>query len=357
MSFGGSFGGGFDGGGGDKSLKLSLAETFRLAWADPELRARLQFVLLMFAVFTLGVHIPVPIGRFDPATVMAKLEVLPIFQQLDAFGGGALRRLSIFALSLNPYITGSIIIQILTTALPAWKKEMEEGGQHARQIQNRKTRILTLILCFVQGWGLLQLIRSAIPLSPLESFVTLVFWTAGTMFTLWIGEQISERGIGNGVSLIIFAGIIVGLPHQLGKLFHSIQVTPTLAFGAVLAALIFLGATWVIVYFTTAQRRIPIQHMKRMQGTRAMGGGTSYLPLSVNMAGVLPIIFAISLVGLPSQAGILLGGANTPLGNFFTELGEWLNPASTKAISASIPIHRSIVGLVFYTGLIFFFTY
>ncbi len=361
MSFGGGFGGGGSyGPGGDKALKLSLAETFRLAWADPELRGRLQFVLLMFAVFTLGVHIPVPIPGVDPEVVLEKLKGLAIFQILDAFGGGALRKLSIFALSLNPYITASIIIQILTTALPAWKKELEEGGQYARQMQNRKTRFLTLALCIVQGWGLLQLFSQAFQLVPLQQAIILVFWTAGTMFTLWIGEQISERGIGNGVSLIIFAGIIVGLPYQLGKLVDSIKVTPTLAFGAALAALIFLGATWIIVYFTTAQRRIPIAHMKRMQGTRQVGGGTSYLPLSVNMAGVLPIIFAISLLGLPQQFGTILGGARanpTPLGKFFVDLGDWLNPASTKVISAGFPLPRSIVGLVFYTALIFFFTY
>lgn len=358
MSFGGGFGGGMDAGGGDKSLKLSLAETFRLAWADPELRGRLQFVLLMFAVFTLGVHIPVPIPGVDPASVAKRLEGLAIFQLLDSFGGGALRRLSLFALSLNPYITASIIIQILTTSLPAWKKELEEGGEFARKNQNRKTRFLTLALCFVNGYGFLQILGSALTLTPLQSAIILVFWTAGTMFTLWIGEQISERGIGNGVSLIIFAGIIVGLPYQLGKLGAAIRVTPTLAVGAAIAAAIFLGATWVIVYFTTAQRRIPIQHMKRMQGTRAMGGGISYLPLSVNMAGVLPIIFAISLVGFPSQAGLIFGGDATPAGRFFTEFGEWLNPASEQTFQVgSIYLRKSILGLLFYTGLIFFFTY
>lgn len=363
MSFGGGGfgGGGYGGGSGDKNLKLTLAETFRLAWADPELRGRLQFVLLMFGVFTLGVHIPVPIPGVNPDVVFEKLKNLAIFQILDAFGGGALRKLSIFALSLNPYITASIIIQILTTALPAWKKDLEEGGQYARQMQNRKTRILTLALCFVQGWGLLQLFSQAFSLGPLQQAIVLIFWTAGTMFTLWIGEQISERGIGNGVSLIIFAGIIVGLPYQLGKLVESIRVTPTLAFGAVLAAVIFLGATWIIVYFTIAQRRIPIQHMKRMQGTRAVGGGTSYLPLSVNMAGVLPIIFAISLLGLPQQFGTVLGGAGanpTPLGAFFVGLGDWINPGSEKTFQLfNIYLRKSIVGLLFYTALIFFFTY
>ncbi|MER3496803.1 MAG: preprotein translocase subunit SecY, partial [Armatimonadota bacterium] len=314
----------------------------------------------MFAIFTLGVHIPVPIAGQDPAAAMERLKDLPIFQLLDTFGGGALRKLSIFALSLNPYITASIIIQILTTAIPKMKQELQEGGEYARKNQNRRTRFLTLALCFIQGWGTMQLFAGTLGLSVSQEVIILIFWTAGTMFTLWIGEQISERGIGNGVSLIIFAGILVGLPHQLGLLVKSFDVDKMKILGAALAFLIFVAATWAIVYFTTAQRRIPIAHMRRMQGTKAMGGGTSYLPLSINMAGVLPIIFAFSLLSIPDQFATLFGYRQVdpkPLGAFFHGMAEWINPASTVPISDAIPIHRGFVGVFFFTGLIFFFTY
>ena len=194
---------------GDKGLKMPLAETIRMAWADDELRPKILFVLMMFAVFALGVNIQVPIPGVSTEDIVEKLKNLPMFQLLDAFGGGALRRISILALGLNPYITASIIMQILTTAFPAWKKELQEGGEYARRQQNRRTRMLTLGLCVLQGWGLLKMIGQATPISTFTMVTVIIFWTAGAMFMLWLGEQISEKGIGNGVSLMIFAGIMI----------------------------------------------------------------------------------------------------------------------------------------------------
>jgi preprotein translocase subunit SecY len=170
------------------------------------------------------------------------------------------------------------------------------------------------------------------------------------MFMLWLGEQISERGIGNGISLMIFAGIILSLPNQVDVLLRGVKAGAFGWWAPLIVLLVFLGATWFIVYFTTAQRRIPIQHMRRMVGTRMMGGQTSYLPLSVNMAGVMPIIFAVSLLGLPYQFAVMAGGARTPMGSFLDNVASYLQPSSpnlTKAFLASI----------IYTAMIFFFTY
>jgi len=349
--FGGG-GGASYGGRGDKGLALPLAETIRLAWADPELRQRILFVLTMFAVFALGVHVPVPIPGVRSEDVVSKLQG-GAFDLLNIFGGGALRRLSIFALGLNPYITASIIMQILTTANPKWKQEMQEGGEYARKQQNKRTRGLTLLLCVAQGWGLLQLMSGVPEIASLSiglKVIILLFWTAGAMFMLWLGEQISERGIGNGVSLMIFAGIVLSLPQQGETLYRGYQEGLVAWWSLLIVIAIFLAATWFIVYFTTAQRRIPIQHMRRMAGTKMMGGQTSYLPLSVNMAGVLPIIFAVSLVGLPYQFSIMFGGEATPFGRFLVTLSDYLNPGSRY-------VERAIIGSFLYTGLIFFFTY
>lgn len=355
MSLPSGFGGGgsYSAGKGDKQLSLDLAEMIRLAWADPDLRARITFVLMMFGVFALGVNVPVPIPGLRSEDVASTLQGTA-FDLINTFGGGALKKLSIFSLGLNPYITASIIIQILYTAVPKWKQEMQDGGEYARKQQNKKTRGLAVALCLIQGWGLLQLMASSSPLvaglALQMKVITILFWTAGAMFMLWLGEQISERGIGNGVSLMIFAGIILAMPNQIMQLVNEIKVHSAPVWSPIVIIGVFLVATWFIVYFTTAQRRIPIQHMRRTVGTRMVGGSTSYLPLSVNMAGVMPIIFAVSLIGLPYQFAMMLGGPTKPAGKFLTDVADWLNPNSIRP-------ERAILAAVIYTALIFFFTY
>jgi preprotein translocase subunit SecY len=343
-------------------------QTLQLAWADPDLRQRILFVLFMFGVFTLGVHIPVPVPGISSEQVYERLKDLPAFQMLNVFGGGALRRISIFSLGLNPYITASIIMQILQTALPEWKKELQEGGEYARRQQNKRTRLLTVALCFAQGWGLLQLMQPAFPatITILLKLIMVLFWTTGAMFMLWLGEQISEKGIGNGVSLMIFAGIILSLPGQADNLIRGMRGGDVHWWSLVIIFAIFVAATWFIVYFTTAQRRIPIQHMRRQVGTRISGGQTSYLPLSVNMAGVLPIIFAISFVQLPYQFAMMLGGSDKlpphptgaqQFGYYLYEIGTYLQPYSSGIIAPWLPIPKAIIGSILYTALIFIFTY
>jgi preprotein translocase subunit SecY len=341
-------GGGPVGGRGDKALQLPLLETLRLAWADPELRQRITFILMMFGVFALGVHIPVPVPGVSSADVIARLADNPFLGLLDVFGGGALRRVSIFALGLNPYITSSIIMQVLTAAFPQWKKELQEGGEYARRQQNRRTRFLTMFLCVGQSLGFMQMMGTAIPQDILTRASITIFWTAGAMFVLWLGEQISEKGIGNGVSLMIFAGIIISLPTQVGIIGQGLM-GGTIAWYQVLFLLaIFLSVTYFIVYFTTAQRRIPMQHMRRQIGTKVVGGSTSYLPLSVNMAGVIPIIFAASLIYIPAQFQTFFP-VDTPLHNFFGTISDYMNP-----LGGGI---KSVIGCTAYTLLIFFFTY
>lgn len=352
--FGGGMGEGPAGSSGDKGLSMSVFQTLRLAWADPDLRARITFVLAMFAVYTLGIHVQVPIPGIRPEDLTEQLSKNQFFQLMNAFGGGALRRLSIFALGLNPYITASIILQILTQANPKWKLEMREGGEYARRAQNKRTRMLSLVLCLAQGWGFLQMIMGPFQgqhiFTPFVIATVLLFWTSGAMFVLWLGEQISERGIGNGVSLMIFAGIIISLPNTVGTLFKSVQDHITPVWSVIVLLILFLVTTWFIVFFTVAQRRIPVQHMRRMQGTKSVGGQTSYLPLSVNMAGVIPIIFAISLVYLPAQFGSY--APNTTFHDVMDKISLYVNPGSPEALGWQI-----VVSSVIFSALIFFFTY
>ncbi len=357
MSFGG-FGGAFGGGGGgDKSLSLPLTQIFRLAWEDDDLRGRIKFLLLMFAVFALGVHVPVPVPGLTEAEILKRLEGSQVFQMIDSFGGGALRRLSVFALGMNPYITSSIIMQIMSTAFPQLKKELEEGGEYARKKQNQRTRFLTLFMCLVQGYGYIQLLSSGgIPM-PFGTMATvLIFWTAGAMFTLWLGEQISEKGIGNGVSLMIFAGIMIALPYQAQKLWKGLTDGVIQWYQVAFLIAIFLATTWLVVHFTSAQRRIPVQHMRRMIGTKAIGGKTSYLPFSLLMAGVIPIIFASSIIYMPAQFASMLGGDKTPAGHIFQTIGNYISPAPGVPIFG---LHWAInpFGCLIYLLMILFFSY
>ena len=334
---------------GDKALALPLLETFRQAWADPDLRSRILFIMAMFGVFVLGTTIPVPIPGVNQAALSDLLKNNAFFAFANVLGGGALRRLSLFALGLNPYITASIIIQILTTAFPTWKKELQEGGEYARREQNKRTRALTLVLCIAQGAGFYSAMGSAVPQYWLIEATTLLFWTAGAMFLLWLGEQVSEKGIGNGVSLMIFAGIVLYFPYQVNNIVQQVRDGAINVFQALVLLLIFLLTTWVIVLFTVAQRRIPVQHMRRQVGTRMVGGQTSYLPIPVNTAGVIPLIFAVSLLFIPSQFGAILGPRFPAVQSFLNELGRWMYPGGGWPYG--------VVGSIFYAFLIFFFTY
>lgn len=342
----------------DKSLSLGLIETFKQAWADPDLRARLIFIMIMFGVYVLGVHIAVPIPGVASSKIADIINSTPALQVFNIFGGGALRRVSIFALGLGPYITASIIMQILQTAFPQWKKEMQEGGEYARQQNNKRTRLLALGLCLFQGLGLYKLLASGLGPEGNSFFAILTVvscWTAGAMFVLWMGEQISEKGIGNGVSIMIFAGIMLSLPFQYERLANAARDGQISWFQVAGMVAIVLATTWVVVYFTVAQRRIPIQHMKRMIGTKMLGGQTSYLPLSVNMVGVIPLIFAQSLLYIPSSIGLAFKSTMPGVSQALENFQNWISPNGNISFFSFLPVNP--FGILFYTGLIFFFTY
>ena len=294
---------------------MSAFQSFLNIFSVPDLRKRVVFTFLLLAVYRLGSHIPTP--GVDPAAIDAFFRSSggSLFGFLDIFSGGALRRLSVFALGIMPYISASIILQLLTVVWPYLEKLSKEGEMGRKKI-TQYTRYGTVLLSFIQASGIaLWLEKQIAPggdrLVPdpgwgfrLMAVLTL---TTGTMFIMWLGEQITERGIGNGISLIIFAGIVVGLPAAIFGLFQQIQ-NNTINILTLIGVLVFMVAIIALIVFVErAQRRIPVQYAKRVVGRRVYGGQNTYLPLRVNTGGVIPIIFAISIIQLPSYLATLIG--------------------------------------------------
>mgnify|MGYP003618337359 FL=1 len=271
----------------------ALANIFKI----PELRQKIIFTLIMFAVFRMGTHIPVPGG--NPSVIEQLFNNGSLFGLLDLFSGGALSKFSIFAMSITPYINAAIIIQLLTVVIPTleqWSKEGEEGHKKTTKV----TRYLTVALAFLQAIGMSIGLKAAI-LNPgvVSILIISITLTAGTVFLMWIGEQITAQGVGNGISLIIFAGIVAALPKNLGKIYHYLQAGTISYFNVFFFAVIALAMIVFVILIQQGYRRVPISYAKRVVGQKAYGGHSSHIPLKVNQAGVIPIIFASSVLMFP----------------------------------------------------------
>ena len=273
----------------------SLSNIFKIT----ELRNKILYTLMMFAIFRAGIHIPVP--GVDASVIESLFTSGNLFGLLDLFAGGALSKFSIFAMSITPYINASIIMQLLQSVVPqfeAWSKDGEDGRKKIAKV----TRYGTVVLGFVQAAGMAFALRANNALVNndfLSVFVVAIILTAGTCLLMWIGEQITAYGIGNGISLIIFAGIVARLPDGLETIYQYIQNGTINMFQAFLFSVIALAMIAVVVAVTQGQRRIPIQYAKRVVGRKMYGGHSTFLPLKVNQAGVIPIIFASSVLMFP----------------------------------------------------------
>ena len=273
----------------------SLSNIFKIT----ELCNKILYTLMMFAIFRAGIHIPVP--GVDASVIESLFTSGNLFGLLDLFAGGALSKFSIFAMSITPYINASIIMQLLQSVVPqfeAWSKDGEDGRKKIAKV----TRYGTVVLGFVQAAGMAFALRANNALVNndfLSVFVVAIILTAGTCLLMWIGEQITAYGIGNGISLIIFAGIVARLPDGLETIYQYIQNGTINMFQAFLFAVIALAMIAVVVAVTQGQRRIPIQYAKRVVGRKMYGGHSTFLPLKVNQAGVIPIIFASSVLMFP----------------------------------------------------------
>lgn len=277
------------------------------------LRNNILIVLALLAVFRLAAVIPVP--GVDAVRLNSLFQSNQFFGLLNVFSGGAMDKLSIVMLGVAPYITASIIIQLLTMIFPALKEIYQGAGEQGRQKFNQYTRLLTVPLAALQGYGFLALLQRQNIITNLTTFdliTNLVVIIAGTVFLMWIGELISERKIGNGISLLIFAGIIAELPIQVRQIYLNTTLDPSLlpillVFIAV-AVLIVAG----VVFINDSQRNIPVSYAKRIRGSRMYGGVSTYLPLKINQAGVIPIIFAMSILLFPQMLATFLQAAGIP---------------------------------------------
>lgn len=274
-----------------------------------ELWSRLRFLVLAILVYRIGAHIPVPGINPDSLAAMFERNKDTILSMFNMFSGGALERMSIFALGIMPYISASIIIQLLTVVSPQLE-QLKKDGEAGRRKISQYTRYGTLILAIVQSFAIAAGLASqgiAFDTGPTFFFVATVTLTSGTMFMMWLGEQITERGIGNGISMLIFAGIVAGLPGAIGQSFESarqgdLNILALLGIGVF--AILVVG---FVVFMERGQRRITINYAKRQQGRKVFAAQTSHLPLKVNMAGVIPPIFASSLLLFPGSLGSWFG--------------------------------------------------
>src|SRR5271154_3391865 len=277
----------------------AVANVFRI----PDLRKRLLFALGLLAVYRLGGHIPTPGIDANRLSDFFTKNAGTVFGMFDLFSGGMLRRLTIFALGIMPYITASIILQLLTVVVPTLEKLQKEGELGRRKI-TQWTRYLTVGLAIMQSLGIATALQAAgqnLVLHPGIGFtlMTIISLTTGTAFIMWLGEQITERGIGNGMSLIIFTGIVVGLPNAIKELVLKVQTCDWPLFQVLVIVVMMVAVVAFIVLVERGERRIPVQYAKRVIGRRMMGGQSTHLPLKVNAGGVIPVIFASSLLAFP----------------------------------------------------------
>ncbi|MEX2204705.1 MAG: preprotein translocase subunit SecY [Myxococcota bacterium] len=283
----------------------------------PELNRRILFTFGMLAVYRIGCAVPTP--GIDPIEIRRYFEQSGdggMFGLLNLFTGGAFEQLSIFSLGIMPYVSASIILQLLTVVIPKLE-ELKKEGEEGRRVITRWTRYGTVVLAFIQG----MLMATALEGGALGAntvlepgwafrFSTVITLTAGTSFIMWLGEQINERGIGNGISLVIFAGIVTSIPSALARVWDMVRTDQLAPIAVILLFAFMVGVVAVIVYFERAQRRIPIQYARRVVGKRQLAGGMTYFPLRLNTSGVIPPIFASSLLVLPLQIAQWSGSEN-----------------------------------------------
>jgi preprotein translocase subunit SecY len=319
-----------------------VLESLQNAWKVEELRKKLLFTLLMFLVFRIGAHVPVP--GINPA-VLEKLFQGQLFGIFDVISGGAFRRLSVFAMSITPYINASIIMQLLTIVIPRLE-QLSKEGEAGRKVIVQYTRYGTVLLGFIQAVGMAIALGRPIPgvgtaiSNPgfVSYLVVAVTLTAGTAFLMWIGEMITEKGIGNGISLIIFAGIVSRLPSgvvNIGRQLAAGTIPVTSIIILVILGLLIIAG---VVAVNEGQRRIPVQYAKRVMGRKVYGGQSTHIPLRVNQAGVIPIIFAMSIMLFPVQ------------------IAKWINHPWARAVESGLAF-GTVLNSVIYALLIIFFTY
>lgn len=323
---------------------------FRNSFRSPDVRRKILFTAGIFIVFRIFAHIPV--SGVDLVSLRNLFSQNQFLGLLDVFSGGTLANFSVMALGLNPYINASIILQLMTLVFPKLEELQKEGDAGRRKI-NQYTRFLTIPLAILQAIGMYTLLRSQgiiAVLSPVELLSFIVTMVAGTMFMVWLGELITEKGIGNGISVLIFGGIVGALPVAAWQMFatwnsdKSFQMIVLFAIGMLMIS--------AIVFMTEATRRIPVFYAKRVRGNKVYGGQNTHLPLRLNQAGVIPIIFAVSVVLLPSLLANYFGASsNVAFRNIAADVNLWFNP---NGAIYNVLYFTLVVGFTYvYTAIVF----
>lgn len=315
----------------------------------PELKRRIGTTLLLLAVYRIGAHIPTPGINNEALAAFFRAAQGTLLGLFDMFSGGALSQLSVFALGIMPYISSSIILQLLTVVVPHLERLSKEGEAGRRKI-TQYTRYGTVVLSFIQGFGIAAGLEGMtgpggemVVIDPGWTFrlITLITLTAGTAFIMWLGEQITEKGIGNGISLIIFSGIVAGIPNALGNTLRLVKTNEISLFVVLLLLATMVVVVGLVIYMERGQRRIPVQYAKRVVGRRMYGGQNTHIPLKINTSGVIPPIFASSIIMFPAT-----------IANFIDI--EWVKSAA----AALAPGHwmYSVLYVVFIVFFCFFYT-
>ena len=340
-----------------------MFSTIKNAFKIPDLRKRIFFTILMLIAFRFGAHIPVP--GLSPDAMKAFLgDGLDLFSMFNVFTGGAFSNATVMAMGVSPYINASIIVQLLAVAIPALERMAKEGVEGRKKL-NKITRYLGIILAFVQGSGLYVTLHNMgvenPGLTPIQNegvlsyFLIVLTFTAGTAFIVWLGELITEKGLGNGVSMIIYAGIVASIPSGIASIYNQFLAPGVISIKGIILAVAILVvailAITLVVLFNTAERKIPVQYAKRVVGRKMYGGQSTNIPIKVVMGGVMPIIFASSIMAFPATIVRLVSGGNLPTS------GPWLHVLGCLSAGLSNQWWTYLVYAILYFLLIIFFTY
>ena len=340
-----------------------MFKTLINAWKTPEVRKRLLYTLLLILIFRLGCYLTVPgVDMSVLSSAMSSTEGIGGF--INLISGGAFSRFSIFAMSITPYITASIVVQLLAMIIPSLERLTKEGGEEGRRKINRYTKIVTLILALVEALVIYFSYKPAnvfVHTGFLTGFIVVLSLVAGTAFLMWLGEQISSRGIGNGISMIILIGIISGLPSAIVTMWRL--MFPTSGFstvGLIIVLGIIIGALLLVagvVFVQQAERRVPVQYSKRVVGRKMMGGQNTHIPLKLVMAGVMPVIFASSFMTFPAMIIQMFVSDIATKTGFLAGLYKFSIATSSSSVGIGYSIANAIVYLLLIVGFTYFYTY
>ncbi len=339
-----------------------MFKTIKNALKTPDVRKRLLYTLILIVVFRLGCYITVPgVNNFQLAEAFNGQGMASL---IDLISGGAFSRLSIFAMSISPYITASIVIQLLGMVIPALERLTKEGGEEGRNKINRYTKMLTIVLALIEGLGIYLSYRSSgifVDTTFITGATVVISLMAGTALLMWLGEQITSKGIGNGISIIIFVGIIAGLPSAITTIWNLIFGTGTFSTTGLLIALgIIIGAIILVagvVFVQQAERRVPVQYSKRVVGRKMVGAQNTNIPLKLAMAGVMPVIFASSFMTFPAMIIQMFVPNIATQSGFWNVIYNFSIATSTSNVAIGYSIANAMVYLLLIVGFTFFYTY